>query len=161
MLNILLREKTYMADDSINEISENLVETIIDKVKRLNIDQQRYILRQIQKFDYIDRRQFKRFRCEHLVVGFDVEGSQTREPVKDISEGGAFIGTSVPVTIGQKAILTFADKDGRAQCRINTTIVRAIQNGVAVVFDADNAHQRLKLKSIMNYVKSVGVIIDE
>jgi len=150
-----------MADEQNNDTTEGLVEQIIERVKKLSAEQQQYILRQIQKFDFLERRQFTRFRCHNLIIGFDVENSQTKETIGDISEGGAFVKTKVPVSVGEKAILTFSDKDGRTQFRINTTIVRAVASGVAVVFDADNAHQRLKLKSIMHYVRSVGVIIDE
>jgi len=149
--------------DSITNESktEDLVEKIIAKVKNLSIDQQRFVLRQLQKFEYMDRRQYKRYKCENLVIKFDVEGNQAKVHVHDISEGGAFVKTDMPVIVGQKANLTFEDMDKRTQSRVNSTIVRAVSDGVAVTFDADNKHQKLKLKSIMNYVRHVGYLLEE
>ncbi|KPA18308.1 Type IV pilus assembly PilZ domain protein [Candidatus Magnetomorum sp. HK-1] len=154
-------EPKYDLVENNNEPKDDLVEKIIEKVRKLNVDQQRFVLRQLLKFEYMDRRQHKRFRCENLIVGFDVEGTQSKEHVHDISEGGAFIKTEMPVVVGQKAILTFSDADGRTQYRVNSTIVRAVNDGVALVFDADNAHQRLKLKTIMNYARHVGYALEE
>jgi hypothetical protein len=150
-----------MVNDQQNEKSNILVDQIIEKVKGLTEDQQQYIFRQLQKFEFMERREYQRFRCDHLYVGFDVDGTLTRELVLDISEGGVFVKTKTILSAGQKVILTFADSDGRAQYRVNTTVVRSVNNGIALVFDADNQQQRLKIKSIMNYVRHVGYIIDE
>ncbi|MBF0449723.1 MAG: PilZ domain-containing protein [Candidatus Magnetomorum sp.] len=154
-------ETTDQHVDENNATTDKLVEQIIERVKKLSIDQQKFILRQLQKFEYMERRQYKRFRCENLVIGFDVEGLQSKESLSDISEGGAFIKTKMPVTVGQKAILTFSDTNARSQYRINSTIVRAVKDGVALVFDADNAHQRLKIKTLMTHVKHVGYLLDD
>jgi len=150
-----------MVNDQKNETSNGLVDQIIEKVQRLTEDQQQFILRQLQKFEFLERREYQRFRCDHFHVGFDVDGTQTRELVLDISEGGIFVKSNTILPAGQKVILTFADSDGRAQYRVNSTVVRSVNNGIALVFDADNQQQRLKIKSIMNYVRHVGYIIDD
>jgi len=149
------------ADAQNNENSEKLVDQIIEKVKKLNVDQQQFVLRQLQKFEFLERREFQRFRCDNLYVGFDVDGSVTRELVLDISEGGIFVKFSETLPVGQKISLTFADMDGRTQYRINSTVIRKIGNGAALVFDGDNAQQRLKIKTIMHTVSQIGYLIDE
>ncbi|ETR72953.1 MAG: hypothetical protein OMM_07237 [Candidatus Magnetoglobus multicellularis str. Araruama] len=144
-----------------NDSSESIVDQIIDRVKQLTIDQQRYILRQLQKFEFLERREYQRYRCDNLIIGFDVDGVQNQLPALDISESGLFVKTNIPVSVGQKVILTFPDLDGRTQYRVNSTVVRAVTDGLALVFDADNNQQRLKIKSIMNYVRHVGFVLDE
>jgi len=150
-----------MVNDQNNKTSESLVDQIIEKVKKLTDDQQQYIFRQLQKFEFLERREFQRFRCDHFYIGFDLDGTQSRELVLDISEGGVFVKKDVLLPAGQKVILTFADIDGRTQYRVNSTAVRSVNNGIALVFDADNQQQRLKIKSIMNYVRHVGYAIDD
>jgi hypothetical protein len=150
-----------MVKDQNNNTSGLLVDQIIEKVKKLTDDQQKYIFRQLEKFEFMEKREYQRFRCDHLYVGFDVDGTHSRELVLDISEGGVFVKTDAALSAGQKIILTFADSDGRAQYRVNSTVVRSVNNGVALVFDADNQQQRLKIKSIMTYVRHVGYIIED
>jgi mRNA-degrading endonuclease RelE of RelBE toxin-antitoxin system len=150
-----------MVNDQNNKTSGLLVDQIIEKVKGLTEDQQQYILRQLQKFEFLDRREFQRFRCDNFVIGFDVDGTQSRKIVLDISEGGLFVKSETVLPAGQKVVLTFADIDGRAQYRVNSTVVRTVNNGIALVFDADNQQQRLKIKAIMHYVRHVGYVIDE
>jgi hypothetical protein len=149
-----------MVKDQNNNTSE-LVDQIIEKAKKLTVDQQKYILRKLEKFEFLEKREYQRFRCDNLHVGFDIDGTHSRELVLDISEGGVFVKTNSPLSAGQKIILTFADSDGRAQYRVNSTVVRSVNNGVALVFDADNQQQRLKIKSIMTYVRHVGYSIEE
>jgi len=150
-----------MVNDQNNQNSESRVDQIIERVKALTDDQQQYILRQLQKFEYFDRREFQRYRCDNFYIGVDIDGKQSRELVLDISEGGLFIKSDDVLSAGQKVILTFADIDGRAQYRVNSTVVRTVNNGIALVFDADNQQQRLKIKAIMYYVRHVGYVIDD
>jgi hypothetical protein len=150
-----------MVNGQDNNTSEALDTQIIEKIKKLKADQKQYILRQLEKFEFMERREYQRFRCDNLYVGYDVDGTQSQKLVLDISEGGVFMKTDDPLPAGQKVILTFADSDGRAQYRINSTVVRTVNSGIALVFDADNQQQRMKIKSIMNYVRHVGYIIDD
>jgi len=150
-----------MVNDQNNEKSESMIDLIIEKAKKLNPGQQKYILRLLEKFEFMDRREYQRFRCDNLIVGVDIDGKQSRELVLDISEGGIFVKIDDTLAPGQKVILTFADTDGRTQYRVNSTVVRSVNNGVALVFDGDNQQQRLKIKTIMNYVRHVGYVIEE
>jgi len=150
-----------MVNDQDNSTSEVLDAKIIERITQLTTDQKQYILRQLEKFEILERREYQRFRCDNLYVGFDVDGALSRKLVLDISEGGVFIKTDLVLSAGQKVILTFADSDGRTQYRINCTVVRTVNNGIALVYDADNQQQRMKIKSIMNYVRHVGYIIDD
>jgi len=150
-----------MVNDQNNEKSESMIDLIIEKAKNLSPEQQKYIFRILEKFEFMDRREYQRFRCDNLIVGVDIDGKLSREHVIDISEGGIFVKIESPLAPGQKVILTFADTDGRTQYRVNSTVVRAVNSGVALVFDGDNQQQRMKIKSIMNYVRHVGYVIEE
>jgi Tfp pilus assembly protein PilZ len=75
------------------------------------------------------------------VVDYATQGQGYRDFIQNISAGGVFVETTVPISIGQELSLTFALPSHQAQIKISGEVVRISPQGIGVRFKVAKRHQ--------------------
>jgi len=75
------------------------------------------------------------------VVDYATQGHAYRDFLKNISAGGVFIETSLPIAIGQELSLTFALPTHRKHIKITGEVVRISPQGIGVKFKVAKQHR--------------------
>jgi len=84
------------------------------------------------------------------VVDYATQDQAYKDFIQNISAGGVFIETTVPVSIGQVLSLTFALPYHQAHIKINGEVVRINPQGIAVEFKAAKRHQDTGNKKVLS-----------
>jgi Tfp pilus assembly protein PilZ len=84
------------------------------------------------------------------IVDYATQDQAHRDFIKNISAGGVFIETSVPVSIGQELSLTFALPYHQAHIKITGDVVRISPQGIGVKFKAAKRHQDTGDKKVLS-----------
>jgi Tfp pilus assembly protein PilZ len=84
------------------------------------------------------------------VVDYATQDQAYRDFIKNISAGGVFIETSVPVSIGQELSLTFTLPYHQAHIKITGEVVRISPQGIGVRFKAAKRHQVTADKKVLS-----------
>jgi uncharacterized protein (TIGR02266 family) len=84
------------------------------------------------------------------VVDYATQGQAYRDFIQNISAGGVFIETAVPVSIGQELSLTFALPSQQAHIKITGEVVRINPKGIGVRFKAVKRHQEAANQEVLN-----------
>jgi len=84
------------------------------------------------------------------VVDYATQDQAYRDFIKNISAGGVFIETTVPVSIGQELSLTFALPYHQAHIKITGEVVRINPQGIGVEFKAAKRHQDTGDKKVLS-----------
>ncbi len=94
-----------------------------------------------------NQRQFDRYDC--LVgVDYDISDWTYQCNLRDISEGGAYIETEQPITVGQRLIVSLHSPVLEQTCAINGTVVRRDPQGIGVRFEALTLQQKQVIRSL-------------
>jgi Tfp pilus assembly protein PilZ len=75
------------------------------------------------------------------VVDYATQGKVYRDFIRNISAGGVFIETAVPISIGQELSLTFVLATHRRPIKLTGEVVRIIPQGIGVRFKTAKGHQ--------------------
>ena len=95
-----------------------------------------------------NQRKFDRYDC--LVgVDYDISNWTYQCNLRDISEGGVYIETEQPITVGQRLIVSLSSPVLEKTCAINGTVVRRDPKGVGVRFDDQTLQQKQVVRSLM------------
>ena len=135
-----------------NEFNQNIINSLIEKINTLTIDQQRYLLCRLEDLLFSEKRKYKRVKC-NIDVDLSIDGKYYKNKIKDISLGGAFIETDAPIEEGKQVLLNVNDQHNRTQMQIKCMIIRKTDYGAGVSFIADSKQQKMKLKSLMKSIE--------
>jgi Tfp pilus assembly protein PilZ len=84
------------------------------------------------------------------VVDYATQDQAYRDFIKNISAGGVFIETAVPVSVGEELSLTFALPYHQAHIKITGEVVRISPQGIAVEFKVAKRHQDTGDKKVLS-----------
>ncbi|MBW1693505.1 MAG: PilZ domain-containing protein [Deltaproteobacteria bacterium] len=71
---------------------------------------------------------------------FKNNGLSFREYVKNVSAGGLFIETSIPISVNNELFMQFFHPDSKKLIKVNGEIIRIDSNGIGVKFDKPQPH---------------------
>jgi hypothetical protein len=114
----------------INEVHTRISE-IIDSMSETN---NRKLLRVLKKWQHstrIDHRKHNR-RLTSIYAIFETTHCYFTDFIKNISAGGLFIETGIPLSINQKLFITFSPSDSKIPIKITGQIVRRDSKGIGV-----------------------------
>ena len=95
-----------------------------------------------------NQRKFDRYDC--LVgVDYDISDWTYQCNLRDISEGGVYIETEQPITVGQRLIISLSSPVLEKTCAINGTVVRRDPKGIGVRFESVTLSQKQVIRSLM------------
>ena len=95
-----------------------------------------------------NQRKFDRYDC--LVgVDYDISDWTYQCNLRDISEGGVYIETEQPITVGQRLIVSLSSPILEKTCAINGTVVRRDPKGIGVRFEGLTLSQKQVIRSLM------------
>ena len=134
-----------------NDVSKPLktpsvTDRLISLIPQLSEKQQEALLKAIENLVPRERRQHPR-KPVSTFVDFVVEGRGHREFIRDISEGGLFIETSTPFSVGKEVVITFSGSS--KPLRVTGHIVRVEDRGICVQFDVDSMLEALSIRSLL------------
>ena len=94
-----------------------------------------------------NQRRFNRYDC--LVgVDYDISDWTYQCNLRDISEGGVYIETEQPITVGQRLIVSLSSPILEKTCAINGTVVRRDPKGIGVRFEGLTLSQKQVIRSL-------------
>lgn len=106
---------------------------LIDLISRLPVNAQEVLLRKLEEKTGIYKRKHPR-KSYVSEVNFSTGDQAYKELVQDISPGGLFIGTRVPLAVGQEITLLLSFPDHARPMKILGEVVRATNQGIGVKF---------------------------
>ncbi|MFH1628691.1 MAG: PilZ domain-containing protein [Pseudomonadota bacterium] len=120
--------------------SESCVtDRLFDQIKRMSQEQQQKLLTVLEGWQKVDQREYTRKRLG--ATNNSVEDSARRYTVRDLSVGGVFIETDMPLAVGREISLLFTFPHFGDPIKISGEVVRTAAEGVGVKFrtDQDNS----------------------
>jgi len=122
---------SYAQKGDKDKITDRLIRLILKMPK----DKQLALLKILeeQKFKEKDRRKQERKPC-FIAAECDVNGRVFSDIIKDISDGGIYIGTNAPYYVGQKILLTFQLPNNEDLIKKRCEVVRIDPNGIGLKF---------------------------
>ena len=139
---------------SLKKISGNshVTSRLVDLITEMPLGEQQAFLKELEK-------KISKFKREHhrkpirAAVEYATQESVYRSFVQNISVGGAFIETRIPIRVGQDISLNFVlPTNPQKHIKINGQIVRVSPQGVGVEFKALNKEQKMLIKSYLDMV---------
>jgi len=124
----------------------SVTDRLISLVTQLPEKQQEDLLKQLERMLNKEKRRHPRKSLATL-VDFVSEGHIYREFARDISESGLYIQTSIPFSVGQDVVMTFAFPDARGPLKIAGRIARVDDGGIGVQFNINSLVEALSIRS--------------
>lgn len=148
-----LSEEGYQLKAAGHETDRNEIRALI--FKKINRMSDVELRRFYQEFQEKQRRKPRKHDRKDffMIVDYSVNDQYYRDFIHDISESGAFIGTSQTFSAGQKVQMTFMSPDYRKPFKIKGEIVRIHPDGAGVKFVIESQVQQGALKSFMGNIQ--------
>jgi hypothetical protein len=124
----------------------SVADRLISLIRTMSEDRQKTLLRELEQRLSKEKRQHSR-KPLSTFVDFVSEGRGYREFTRDISEGGVFIETSTPFSMGKEVVITFPGSS--KPLKITGRIARVEDRGIAVQFDTGNMLETLSIRSLL------------
>jgi hypothetical protein len=95
----------------------------------------------------LDMRKYPRFECSQEIM-FSIDDLIYRGIIRDVSLGGIYIETGIPISSGKDIMVTVVDPASAKQDFIFGRIVRNTESGIGVEFHSLKANQRKLLRAL-------------
>ena len=139
-----------MADTSNEAGRSRVISRIFELINRMSKDEQQALLVELERGLYKGRREHERKSFLETLDYTSAAGAY-RDFVKNISEGGIFIETRNPLSVGEEISMTLLDSKHKKRLKIQGEIVRMEREGIGVKFKASQV-QREIIKSFVDKV---------
>ena len=117
-----------------NKNPSDITEHLISLITQMSEDQQKTLLKALEQWLRKKKRQYPR-KPLSTFVDFVSEGRSYREFTRNISEGGVYIETSTPFSIGKEILMTFSFPNSSNHLKLTGRIVRVEDSGIGVQFN--------------------------
>ena len=139
-----------MADTSNDAGRSRVISRIYELINRMSKDEQKALLIGLEKDLYKGRREYERKSFLETLDYTSAAGAY-RDFIKNISEGGVFIKTRNPLSVGDEISMTLLDSKQKKRLKMQGEIVRIEREGIGVKFKASQV-QREIIKSFVDKV---------
>jgi uncharacterized protein (TIGR02266 family) len=139
---------TTFADQS---KQSSLIDRLIELIKNLSEDEQRSLLRELEKRPTRGKREHER-KPFFMVIDYSAEDRLYKDYIENISTGGVFIETQMPFSKGQELSLSFPLPNYQKYIKISGEIVRTSPHGIGVRFTTTDKEQEEMIKSLMEMI---------
>ena len=107
------------------------ISEIIDSMSEANKRKLLRVLKKWQQSTRVDKRKHYR-KLTSIYAIFETTHCYFTDFIKDISAGGLFIETGIPLSINQELFITFSPSDSKVPIKITGQIVRRNPKGIGV-----------------------------
>jgi hypothetical protein len=125
----------------------SVAERLTSLIMEMSEEQQETLLKELEERLPKEKRQHLR-KPFPTFVDFVAEGRSYREFTRDISDGGVFIETSTPFSVGKQVVMTFAFPDSSNHLKVGGRIARVEDAGVGIQFNTDSLLETLTIRSL-------------
>lgn len=129
----------------------SLTTRLFELIKNMSEDEQRILLKELEKKLSKGKRQHER-KPFFMVVDYSAEDRVYKDFIQNISAGGVFIETRLPFSVGQEVSLSFPLPNYKKYIKIPGEIVRTNLEGIGVKFKIDNEDQKEMIKSLLEMI---------
>jgi hypothetical protein len=124
----------------------SVADRLISLIMKMPEKQQKALLKELEQRLSKEKRQHPR-KPLPTFVDFVSEGRSHREFTRDISEGGLFIETSTPFSVGKEVVITFPGSS--KPLKVAGRIARVEDRGIGVQFNIDRMLETLSIRSLL------------
>jgi hypothetical protein len=124
----------------------SVVDRLISLITKMSEEQQKALLKELEQRISKEKRQHAR-KPLPAFIDFVAEGRNYREFTRDISEGGVYIETSTPFSVGKKVVITFPGFS--KPLKLTGRIARVDDRGIGVRFDVSSSLETLSIRSLL------------
>ena len=139
-----------MVDIANESEKSSIVARLHELIEWMSKDEQQTLMNELEERLSKGKREHERkpFRA---TVDYSNDSGSHRDFVKDISDGGAFIETRTPYSVGEKISMTFLLPEHEKRLKIQAEIVRIDAQGIGVKFKASQVQKEI-IKSFVNII---------
>jgi hypothetical protein len=130
--------KTCVHKNSSTEVKRRIFK-IIDSMPEIEMKNLLMGLEKWKQSKLNGRRKYLR-KDTSIYAFFKNNGLSFREYVKNVSAGGLFIETSIPISVNNELFMQFFHPDSKKLIKVNGEIIRIDSNGIGVKFDKPQPH---------------------
>jgi uncharacterized protein (TIGR02266 family) len=114
-------------------------------------EEQLNLLKDLEERLFKDRRKHKR-KPFFMVVDYSTHDRAYKDYIQNISAGGVFIETRMPLSVGQVISLSFPLPDYQKYIKITGEVVRVSPQGIGVKFRMVDQEQEAMIKSLLESI---------
>lgn len=116
-----------------NTVANHLTDRLMGLINKLSWEKKEKLLNLILEWQQNDQRGDERVPCL-IPVDFTTQDRVYRDFIQNLSNGGIFIETREPLSVGEAVSLTFSAPNSHGHFKISGAIIRSDTGGVAVKF---------------------------
>ena len=125
------------------------MKNLFNLILSLNPEEQRFLLKKIEKLNLKERRAYSRKVCR-IPVRCYYNGRIFNNFIVNISLGGCFIETQKPLPVGEKFLMDFQLDDDAKSIRIIGVVTNANRMGMGIKFEIVNGSLLGNLGNLLN-----------
>ena len=134
-----------------NEADKSGVVTRLHElIRKMSKNEQQALLIELEKGFPKGKREHNR-KFFHDTVDYTTESGTYRDFIKDISDGGVFIETRNPFSVGEEISMTFLLSEHKKRIKLQGEIVRIGEGGIGVKFKASQIQKEI-IKSFVDKI---------
>ncbi|MFB0520138.1 MAG: PilZ domain-containing protein [Desulfatiglandales bacterium] len=126
----------------------SVLDRLYKLIKDMSEDEQLTLLKELEERLFKDKREHKR-KPFFMVVDYSTDDRAYKDYIQNISTGGVFIETRMPLSVGQVVSLSFPLRDYQKCIKITGEVVRVSPQGIGVKFRMVDQDQEAMIKSLL------------
>ena len=139
-----------MPDTSNEADKSEIIARLHELIKKMSKEKQQALLIELEKGLCKGKREQERKSFLETVDYTNASGTY-RDFIKNISDGGVFIETRNPFSVGEEISMTFLNSEHKKRLKIEGEIVRIEKEGIGVKFKASQVQEEI-IKSFVDKV---------
>ncbi len=136
-----------MPPDDARSSEMSLSERLFRLIESMPEEEQRLLLRELETRVMNREKRKHRRKPVFMMVDYAVEERPYSDFIQDLSLGGVFIETCLPVPVGDEVVVTFPHKGHDTGIDVHGKVVRTSPQGIGVGFKPLNSLQERVIKS--------------
>jgi uncharacterized protein (TIGR02266 family) len=129
----------------------SVLDRLYKLIKDMSEEEQLNLLKDLEERLFKDRRKHKR-KPFFMVVDYSTHDRAYKDYIQNISAGGVFIETRMPLSVGQVISLSFPLPDYQKYIKITGEVVRVSPQGIGVKFRMVDQDQEAMIKSLLESI---------
>jgi len=129
----------------------SVLDRLYKLIKDMSEEEQLNLLKELEERLFKDKREHKR-KPFFMVVDYSTDDRAYKDYIQNISTGGVFIETRMPLSVGQVVSLSFPLRDYQKYIKITGEVVRVSPQGIGVKFRMVDQDQEAMIKSLLESI---------
>ena len=129
----------------------SVLDRLYKLIKDMSEEEQLNLLKELEERLFKDKRGHKR-KPFFMVVDYSTDDRAYKDYIQNISAGGVFIETRMPLSVGQVVSLSFPLRDYQKYIKITGEVVRVSPQGIGVKFRMVDQEQEAMIKSLLESI---------